>query len=232
MEIRWYPAMTAEEIAQMQIPPEHYAWMAAHFDPKGTGLMDLPETMPENGLLILNDEIPYSGQDGERICTALKVFSENQKIYGILLDFQRPVQAALKEIIKQIVASVPCPVAAAESYGIRGIIPFIPMPELTQPPEEYFRSRKGSWLEVYKQAKTYRINCTGCDAVNGKPSSRGLSDSALCVHYDTVVNADYADFTLWRDTEDHRRVLEIAQAAGIDTAVGLYQELGTDWIQK
>lgn len=230
MEIHWYPAMTPEEIAQTQILPEHYAWMAAHFDAKGDGLTDLPEKLSEDAILILNDEIPYAGHSSEKICQTIMDCLNRWKLHGILLDFERPVSAQLRETVKNLVASLPCPVACGQKLDIPELALLIPMPELLEQPEVCFRNQKGAWLEVRKQAAIYRVDQDGCSIVQAAEQTtnapEALFDSALCAHYQTASKADSVEFILWRDREDRKKIMEIAKATGIKIMVGLYQELG------
>lgn len=230
MEIHWYPAMTPEEIAQRQTRPEHYAWMAAHFDPRGNGLTDLPEKMPADGILILNDKIPYTGHSSEKICRTMMDCLNRWKLQGILLDFERPVSEQLREVVKNLVTSLPCPTVCGQALDIPGLVPLISMPELTQPSEEYFTGHKGAWLEVRKQAAIYRVDQDGCSIVQTSEPTKNtpevMFDSALCAHYQAAPGPDSVEFILWRDREDRKKIMEIGQAAGIEIMVGLYQELG------
>lgn len=229
MAFRRYPALAAEEVSTLASLPEHYAWMACHFDPRGKGLTGLPGNMPKGGILILNDEIPYAGQSSQIICELLKKCCDTFHLYGILLDFLRPAGAELKEVIRQIVSTLPCPIASADTYGIEGITPFIPMPELTQCPENFFQNHSGAWLELYPQAKKYHMDQTGCRISDAQPLAQGLSDERLCVHYEISVADNGADITMWRNETDRQALVDMAGDAGIEAVIGLHQELGADW---
>ena len=88
MAIRSFLAMTAAEFATAGTLPEYVAWMACHFSPYGTGLTNLPPTLPPGSLLILNDRIPICGHDPERIAGQLLQTAETTQCTGVLLDFQ------------------------------------------------------------------------------------------------------------------------------------------------
>ena len=77
MGISHYLAMTAEEIATTDILPEHTAYMACHFSPYGTGLTNIPESLPKNAILILNDRIPFCGHDKALIAKQLAQLMES-----------------------------------------------------------------------------------------------------------------------------------------------------------
>ena len=50
MAIKGYLAMTAAEIAAAGAPAYGLAYMACHFSPYGTGLVNLPRELPEGRL--------------------------------------------------------------------------------------------------------------------------------------------------------------------------------------
>ena len=63
MPIPCYLAMTAAEYARAKELPGRLAWMACHFAPYGTGVVNLPQQLPEGSVLMLNDRIPICGHD-------------------------------------------------------------------------------------------------------------------------------------------------------------------------
>lgn len=228
MEIPWFPAITQEEIQKLATLPAQFAWMACHFNPEGNGIMDLPETLPPGCILILNDQIPYHGQSGEVIGQQLTECAQRWSLHGVLLDFERPVSEELRETVRMLVSTLPCPVACGKNLEIEGLVSVIQMPPLSEKPKEYFESKKGVWLELRKQAEGYRIERDGSKSYSTEEPQgeklKRLQDTALCVHYHFTVNTENADFVLWRDHKDREKIIEQAKEAGIDTVIGLYQE--------
>ena len=87
MAIPIYLAMTAGEIQSAGRKPERIAWMACHFSPYSSGLINLPDEIPEGSLLILNDRMPIRGHDPDKILNILSERVNTLKASGILLDF-------------------------------------------------------------------------------------------------------------------------------------------------
>ena len=81
-------AMTPEEMASVRPLPAGAAWMSCHFAPEG--LRDLPETLPEGSLLILDDSIPLTDQDPQKILDQLTTAIGRLRCQALLLDFQKP----------------------------------------------------------------------------------------------------------------------------------------------
>ena len=72
MGLHCYLAMTAREINQCPLLPSKIAWMACHFSPYGTGLVGLPEKLPQGSLIIVNDRIPIRSHDPGQIVYQLR----------------------------------------------------------------------------------------------------------------------------------------------------------------
>ena len=72
MAIPLYLAMTAREFRICKTVPANMAWMACHFSPYGTGLSNLPTSLPPGSMIILNDRTPICGHDPELIAAQLK----------------------------------------------------------------------------------------------------------------------------------------------------------------
>ena len=117
MAIHTYLAMTAAEFAATENLPEHVAWMACHFSPYGTGLSNLPHSLPPGSLLILNDRIPIYGHDPNRIGQQLLESAEIIHCSGLLLDFQRADVEESLRLAAHLISALPCPVAVSDCYA-------------------------------------------------------------------------------------------------------------------
>ena len=226
MALPRYLAQTAEEFQRCSPLPAHPAWMACHFSPYGTGLVNLPPALPKGAMVILNDRIPMAGHDPETVLRQLRQLSP----HCLLLDFQRPPSPGALEMARQIVLGSPCPVGVTQAYGQDLDCPlFLPPPPPDTLPEEHlgpWQSRE-IWLELGLDAMTYTVTEQG--AVPGSLSTvpqRGSADKDLCCHYRIDLFDDRAEFSLWRTRKDLELLLEKAEAHGVTKAVGLWQELG------
>lgn len=231
MATHTYLAMTAAEFAAAaQLPPKA-AWMACHFSPYGTGLTNLPSTLPPGSLLILNDRIPICGHDPQRIAQQLRQAAETLRCAGVLLDFQCPEQTALAALAAHLTSVLPCPVAVSDGYAKELDCPVFlsPCPHHTPLQEhiEAWQSRE-LWLDLAADAETITLTKEGAVILPlplGEMPGEGHRDEGLHCHYRTETGEDFARFTLWRTREDLDSLAKEAEELGIRTLVGLYQEL-------
>lgn len=220
-----YLAQTAEEFTAGAVPPAHMAWMACHFSPYGTGLVNLPPVLPPNAMVILNDRIPMAGHDPDTVIAQLMQLEPD----SLLLDFQRPPEAQTLALVRSISASLSCPVGAPPVYCHHLQNPlFLPLLPPDRPLAEYLAPWHGRelWLEIGSGAITYAVTETG--AVPGilpAVPRDGLADRALLCHYRIMSAPDRAVFEIWRTREDLEKLLEQAAPWGVTRAVGLWQEL-------
>ena len=63
MDINCYMAMTAAEFIKAKELPTKLGWMACHFSQSNTGLCDLPDMLPKNAIIILDDSTPPEDHD-------------------------------------------------------------------------------------------------------------------------------------------------------------------------
>lgn len=228
MALPCYLAMTAAEIRLNSPLPPNPAWMACHFSSCGSGLSNLPEALPENAVVILDDAVPYSGHDPRRIVEQLRDIVHPT---GILLDFQRPGDAETEAVVQAVVSGLSCPVGVSECYaaGLRCPV-FLPPLPLGTPLEPYLQPWKGRpvWLEAALDSAVITVTADGCqyDSTDGTTDTGRFADRLLHCHYQAEITADTIRFRLTRTPEDLAALLAEAEALGVERALGLYQELG------
>ena len=233
MAIRPFLAMTAAEIQNSSALPPRTAWMACHFSPYGTGLSNLPASLPPDSLLILNDRTPIHGHDPERIAAQLAECIGSLGCHGLLLDFQRPGCRETEELVRHLLATLPCPVGVTEHYaaGIDCPVFLSPVPPST-PLADHLApwQHREVWLELALDGEAITLTEQGArteplpfPGIQGP----GFSEDRLHCHYRIQLTEDAATFTLWRTREDLNALLEEAEQLGITACAGLYQELHT-----
>ena len=223
----FYMAMTGAEFSACEQLPAHVAWMACHFSPYGTALSNLPQTLPPEAILMVNDRIPPYGHDPERIVAQLQELSFQFQIDGILLDFQRPNDPLTRQIVETILTALPHTVAVSHHYANDFPCPiFLPPPPIRCDPAEYFRPYCGRevWMEVYDQWEAAKITSSGCEIsdIAAQKASLPYRDDTLRCQYGVETAEAQATITLHRSVED---LLEISPL--VSSFVGLWQELGS-----
>lgn len=231
MAIMAYLAMTAAEIAKTDSLPQAVAWMACHLSPYGTGLTNLPRTLPPGSVLILNDRTPIHGHDPEEIARILTRRVEALECRGVLLDLERAGVAESQALAAHLVQALPCPVAVSASYAQALSCPvFLPPVPPDVPLEAHIRPWQGReiWLELSLGAQTLTLTEQGAarSELSNLPSS-GQAEPTLHCHYKIDLGQEKAVFSLWRTPEDLKALLEEWESSGVTHAVGLYQELGS-----
>ena len=230
MAIRPFLAMTAAEIRNTDILPSKIAWMACHFSPYGKGLSNLPAALPEGSLLIVDDITPIRGHDPEVITCQLIQCLDTLRPYGVLLDFQRPDNPEIPELIHYLSQALPCPLAVSDTYGsIHSLPVFLPPVPPSVPLQEQLSGWKGReiWLDISTWGETRILTEEGCSASLLSPPEfpeAGFKDELLHCHYKAEKAPQNVRFCLWRTAEDLSALLEEAEQAGTVQAVGLYQE--------
>ena len=230
MAINCYLAMTAAEIHRNPQLPPHIGWMACHFSPYGLGLSNLPDTLPESSLLILNDRIPICGHDSQIIARQLAQCAAQTHCSGILLDFQRTDEPETEALKEHLLKASPCPIAVALPYAAANQPVFLPPVPMDTPIESYLAPWRGReiWLEVSSQPQCLRLTPEGCfTEAAGKSSSDTplLHEPGLHCHYKIEPHDNSVDFHFLRTREDLESLLADAENLGVTRAVGLWQEL-------
>lgn len=235
MGIRCYLAMTAAEIHNCEQLPENLGWMACHFSSYGTGLSNLPQTLPPGAVIILNDRTPIHGHDPQQIKQQLSNLCQQLSPAGILLDLQRRESTETNELVTELTSGLPCPVGVSEAYAAYCESPvflspcpvYIPLEEHLAPWNE-----REIWLDIAPQAQTVTIDEMGStpkDVAWTELSDPVFTDEALCCRYHMEVLEDRVLFHLQRDQE---KLLAMAEKLGVTCAVGLYQQLCSDIIKR
>ena len=123
MALTLYLAMTCAEIQNCHSLPAHIAWMACHFSPYGNGLSNIPQQLPEDSVLILNDRIPPQGHDPKLVAAQLAQTAEKHSVARILLDFQRPDYDETAAVVSEVLQVAPCPTAVTPAYASQHTCP-------------------------------------------------------------------------------------------------------------
>lgn len=227
MEIPLYLAMTAAEFSSCDPLPQHPAWMSCRFSSSGNGLCNLPPTLPEGALLIIDDQTPPEGHDAFLIRRQLEEILTLHRCAGLLLDFQRPDSMETVEIAKTLL-SLPCPVSVSHLYAEELFCPvFVPPCPLTTPMEQHLAPWQGReiWLEVALDRADYRIHKNGCQIRPASQEALPFYDEKLFCNYGIRIEPEQILFTLERKRTDLDILLASAAACGVTRTVGLFQEL-------
>lgn len=231
MGIPIYLAQTAAEFHQCDSVPEHFGWMACHFSPYGTGLSNLPDSLPAGSLILVNDRTPIHGHDPTQIALELTQVWESFQPVGFLLDFQRQDCACAAALAEYLTKELPCPVGVSEQYA-KGLNCPVFLPPV--PPHisvsEYLSPWAGReiWLEAALDGLQLHISEKGCNILPfsaGREEAFPHYDETLFCHYRIAKSEDALDFCLWRTVEDLSGLLHAAAGFGVTMSVGLWQEL-------
>ncbi len=226
MEIVLYTAMTAAEFEKHGSVCSKIAWMACHFSPYGTGLSNLPSSLPENSLLILNDRTPICGHDPDLIAKQLSDTVNSLHCSGILLDFQRPGG----EAVAAAVAQLPCNVAVTPPYAQNlDCAVFLPPPPLNMLLSDHIAPWKGRpiWQEAALERCCFRISAEGSKEIPPSPFPCPHVDQKLHCHYGIDIQPQHIDFYLSRDLQQLSAFLAEGTELEILQFIGLYQQLGS-----
>ena len=200
----FYLAMTAAEFHSNPVISQPAAWMACHFSCYGTGLSNLPTSLPEGSMLIVNDRTPVCGHDPFLIVEQLTEAVDRLHPGCILLDFQRPNYPETAAIAQAIVSQLACPVGVAEGYADTLDCPvFLPPPPLDQPLKIHLQpwEHREIWLEAALDKTTITVTEEGSTFSPGifspDPDSSFYEGSLFC-HYRVETTDTSALFHLFR----------------------------------
>ena len=230
MAIKTYLAMTAAEFEIACYPTASMAWMACHFSPYETGLSNIPKSLPENSLLIVNDVTPIHNHDTEVIAAQLRECIERLHCIGVLLDFQRLPDTELFALTKRLAGALPCPTILPESLAKEFNNPVFLSPcPLYTPLQDHIRNWQDReiWLEIARNDTHIIINKHGTIISTEpipNPYEHCFLDTTLNCHYTIHTTSHEANFHLWRTDDDMKDFLRNAEKLGIFNTVGLYQE--------
>lgn len=230
MGLPLYLAMTEAEIRGSTRVPSDLAYMACHFSPYSTGLSNCPGYLPEGSLLILNDRTPISGHDPVRIAQELCMAAGKFSCRGILIDFQRPEEEQLHDVVRHICRNAPCRVGVSHLYALEAdcavFLPPVPPDTVL---DDYFASWNGReiWLDISPEGTVISLNENGSRTeplpLALCPDS-GFTEPNLHCHYRIETDRE-ARFTLFRTQEDLLDLIADAERKGVTLCAGLFQEL-------
>lgn len=227
MSLRFYLAMTEAEIRSSPVLPRHLAYMACHFSPYGNGLVNIPERLPPESLLIVNDRVPVLDHNPDKIAKQLLDAVRKLRVFGILLDFQIPGNPQTAQIVKKVTETLTCPVCVSEQYSCGLSCPILCAPPVYQSLKDYISSKKSRpvWLETFQETALLTVTSDGCETAPGENiPGKYFFDETLQCKYQFTLQKDSVCFTLCRQAEDIPRYLHYAESLGIEVAVGLYQQ--------
>ena len=230
MALPLYLAMTSPEITSIDHYPSHCAYMACHFSPYSQGLSNLPDSLAEGAMLILNDNFPCQGHSPSLVVQQIASIIAQFRCESLLLDFQRPPEPESEVMAEAILQAAPCPAAATPPFCRDSV--FLPPCPLHIPLEEYLLpwKQREVWLEEALCQEDVVITRDGARFIPQFPPeglTGGFYDEALRCRYKIQTAEDQITFTLFDTPESLEKKLELAQSLGVSRAVGLWQELGT-----
>lgn len=229
MSLRLYLAMTEAEIRRATVLPRNLAYMACHFSPYGTGLVNIPKWLPPGSILIVNDRVPVLEHDPEQIAKQLSDAVHKLRAFGVLMDLQIPDNPRTAQIVKSVTSSLPCPVGVSEPYAADLACPVFGAPPVYSPLTEYAQSKgnRPLWLEAFQETAFLAVTASGCTVSQEETlSGESFFDDMLQCEYQYSIQKDRALFYLSRKPSDIPGYLRKAEALGIEIAIGLYQQLG------
>lgn len=230
MEIPLFLAMTAAEFLGAEVLPDYPAWMACHFSSYGTGISNLPKTLPPGAMLMLNDRTPICGHDPETVAKSLCDAAQRLECRCILLDFQREGYEELRSVIGAVLKLARCPVGVSSLYAAEFdcpvLVPPIP-PHLL--PEDAVAPWKGRelWLEVSSEGTVICVTPDGSHYTSLPyycPKHTDHYDKELHCHYSIIVEENQIVFQLGRSEDDQRSLVKAAEEFGVTQVLRLWQE--------
>lgn len=235
MDINCCIAMTAAELAGAKALPHSTGWMACHFSVWDNGLSNLPRTLPEKSVLIVDDSQPPAGHDPGRIAAQISELGDKLGFGSVILDFQKPGCPETAAIAQQLVQALSKPVCVAAPYAEALSCPvLVPSPAPHVPLERCLDPWKGRdiWLEATLEAERIAVTEQG-STVTPLPFAAleggTFTELTLCCRYQIREFSDRVEFTLVRDRALLKKLLEDAAVLGVHQSVGLYQQLGADF---
>lgn len=224
MGCKWYLAMTATEFHGVR-HAEPIAWMSCRFSSHNTGLCNLPQSLPPDSLILLDDSDPIEHHDPDRVVSQLQQLCRTHAPAGMVLDLQRPKTKATQNMVRAISKSLPCPVAVTEQYGDITSGPVLVSAPIHLSLKQVIASWKNRqvWVDLPFGMQTV----LGTDISPVMPLEDGefpYYDKFLHCRYRTASTPQGIQFTLCRTRQMLSPLLQEADRLGIGKAIGLYQE--------
>lgn len=221
-----YLAMTRLQMEKFSTGTEKRAFMSCHFSTSGYGLSNLPGNLPENTMLILDDSTPVNDHDKNLITDTILKFAPE----CVLLDFQRKPNPEARNMVKELLQALPCPVGVSAEHAegltcpvfLPPVPPWIPLQEHLSP-----WSGRDIWLELSTDAVLAEITQDGTQfhyAENAPEGPPVFHSDTLHCHYCGSEKEDRVEYYLWRTADDCRQLTENAAQYGVKAAVGVYQQ--------
>ena len=217
-------AVTARELEAVR--PKRTAYMACHFSAGGSGLSNLPQSLPEGSILLLDDSTPVQGHDPETVVKQLNELASTLSLRAVLLDFQRPTAAESQKMAAYILENCKCTAAVTPAYAKVGFPVFLPPPPVNKSLKEYLKPWNKVYLELYAEGLEITVTKEGSRfSPISSASPLPLADKRLHCHYGVTVFPGKAVFTLSRSREDLSALARESEELGVLGVVGLYREL-------
>ena len=230
-----YFALTAGELAAWE--GENAAWMACRFASGSDGLSNLPDKLPPNSLLILNDQTPAQQHNPARIQKELQETLEKFGCPGLLLAFERKPTESSEAIAKAAAK-------AAEDLGIFCAVPesyldcgkdaalFLPMPAPLSEPD--FPHSRPLVLELAPRGLCLQITEKGAKEETVSYWELSQEGKSHTLFRDKTEKYDYfcklqpglASYSILETAESLQAFWEnVCKLPNVLGGVGLYQEL-------
>ncbi len=220
-------ALTDRETAESL--PERFAYMALHFSSYSKGLSNIPTTLPQGSILLLDDSMEPENHDPGVVVEQLTGLVEQFAPVAVLLDFQRPATKELAIMAEGIVKGLPCPVGVTEAYARDlGCPVFLSPPPVNKALQDYISPWKSQGIYLEIAPDCIKITVTENESKTMPiPAQQDLplQDRRLHCHYNVAVSPDKAVFTVCRHKEDLAALVQEAEKLGVLGCVGLYREL-------
>lgn len=233
MDINCCIAMTAGEFSAAKTLPRRVGWMACHFSQRDSGLSNLPSTLPESSVLIMDDSRPPAGHDPRLIAEQLTEAVQKLGVETVLLDLQDPGNPETAAIAEHLAAALPCSVCVAAPYAEGLSCPvLVPMPPPHIHLERCLAPWKGRqiWLEATLEAEQITVTEQGSSVISlpfTDLTGDCFTEDALRCRYQIREHEKQVAFTLVRDRDMLRKLLGDAVKQGVYHFIGLYQQLGS-----
>ena len=223
-------AMTQSEIAAADQLPSRLAWMSCQFSPFTKGITNIPKSLPEGAMLILDDRQNCFTHSPDLVTRQLLDAVQQLGCESVLLDFQRPADPESITMVRIIVEALPCPVAVTEEFAKDLTCPVFLAPcPLHVPLQTYLQPWLGRelWMEAALCQEIITVTKNGTTFTPDYPVdlTGGFFEPNLLCRYRIAVSPEKITFTLFDTSESLKKKLEQAHTLGISRFVGLYQEL-------
>lgn len=226
-----YLATTAQEFTQYKDFPSTLCYLACHFSSSGTGLSNLPCTLPLGSIISIDDSTPIASHQTDVVIRQIATLVEKFHPCGILLDFQRPDNPYAADMIEAIIKHTSCTVAVSHIYAKDHNCPvFLPPLPFRLSVTEYLQPWKGRelWLEIGndKEMAIITANSFGTERIHSIPtSSCNFREPSLLCHYSIHIKPDHIALYFHRTANDLEELQAQAKELGVTKFLGLWQQL-------